>query len=184
MSLPKKQNHITRRSFIKKTSAAGSLAALSPISISSIFKSSSDDKRIIVVGAGLAGLSCAYELDKAGFNVILIESRSRPGGRVRTYRDPFADNLYAEMGGEYVGGTTSEVPPQVEEGKSYLGGNCTGTIVFEGTTMTWSKVTADTNDADGDGDTTELIDNPYVELIIDGPDGGTTFNMPLNKLQF
>ena len=86
--------------------------------------------------------------------------------------------------GEYAGGTTSEVPPQVEEGKSSLGGNCTGTIVFEGTTMTWSKVTADTNDADGDGDTTELIDNPYVELIIDGPDGGTTFNMPLNKLQF
>ena len=56
--------------------------------------------------------------------------------------------------------------------------------MFEGTTMTWSKVTKDTNDADGDGDTTELIDNPYVELIIDGPDGGTTFNMPLNKLQF
>ena len=109
MSLTKKQNHITRRSFIKKTSAAGSLAALSPISISSIFKSSSDDKRIIVVGAGLAGLSCAYELDKAGFNVILIESRSRPGGRVRTYRDPFADNLYAEMGAEYVDSTDTLV---------------------------------------------------------------------------
>ena len=109
MSLSKNQNHITRRSFIKRTSAASSLAALSPLSISSIFQSSSDDKRIIVIGAGLAGLSCAYELDQAGLNVILIEARSRPGGRVRTYRDPFADNLYAEMGAEYVDSTDSFV---------------------------------------------------------------------------
>ena len=109
MSLSKNQNHITRRSFIKRTSAASSLAALSPLSISSIFQSSSDDKRIIVIGAGLAGLSCAYELDQAGLNVILIEARSRPGGRVRTYRDPFADNLYAEMGAEYVDSTDSLV---------------------------------------------------------------------------
>ena len=109
MSLSKNQNHITRRSFIKRTSAASSLAALSPLSISSIFQSSSEDKRIIVIGAGLAGLSCAYELDQAGLNVILIEARSRPGGRVRTYRDPFADNLYAEMGAEYVDSTDSLV---------------------------------------------------------------------------
>ena len=89
-----------------------------------------------------------------------------------------------DTSGDYEGGTVDVPPAQVEEGRSSLGGNCTGTIVFEGTTMTWSKITADTNDADGDGNTTELIDNPYVELIIDGPDGGTTFNMPLNKLQF
>lgn len=100
---------LTRRSFLKKTAATTSLVAFSPLTISSIFKGSSDDKRIIVVGAGLAGLSCAYELDQAGFNVILIEARSRPGGRVRTYRDPFADNLYAEMGAEYVDSTDNLV---------------------------------------------------------------------------
>ncbi len=100
---------LTRRSFLKKTAATTSLVAFSPLTISSIYKSSSDDKRIIVVGAGLAGLSCAYELDQAGFNVILIEARSRPGGRVRTYRDPFADNLYAEMGAEYVDSTDNLV---------------------------------------------------------------------------
>jgi len=88
---------------------ATSLVSISPLTTSSIFSASSDDKRIIVVGAGLAGLSCAYELDQAGFNVILIEARSRPGGRVRTYRDPFADNLYAEMGAEYVDSTDTYV---------------------------------------------------------------------------
>ena len=100
---------LTRRSFLKKTAATTSLVAFSPLTISSIINGSSDDKRIIVVGAGLAGLSCAYELNQAGFNVILIEARSRPGGRVRTYRDPFADNLYAEMGAEYVDSTDNLV---------------------------------------------------------------------------
>ena len=100
---------LTRRSFLKKTAATTSLVAFSPLTISSIINGSSDDKRIIVVGAGLAGLSCAYELNQAGFNVILIEARSRPGGRVRTYRDSFADNLYAEMGAEYVDSTDNLV---------------------------------------------------------------------------
>jgi len=99
------KNKISRRSFLKSTGTAASLAAMSPFSISSILSGQTDDKRIMVVGAGLAGLSCAYELDRAGYNVILIEARSRPGGRVRTFRDPFADNLYAEMGAEYVDST-------------------------------------------------------------------------------
>jgi monoamine oxidase len=66
---------------------------------------SAERSRVIVVGAGLAGLAAAYELDKAGYGVTVIEARSRPGGRVRTYRDPFADGLYAEMGAEYVDAT-------------------------------------------------------------------------------
>ncbi len=60
------------------------------------------DRRVIVIGAGLAGLTCAYELNRAGFDVTVLEARARPGGRVNTYRDPFADGLSAEMGAEYV----------------------------------------------------------------------------------
>lgn len=58
--------------------------------------------RIVIVGGGLAGLSAAYELKKAGRQVTVIEARSRPGGRVFTAREPFRDNQYAEMGAEYV----------------------------------------------------------------------------------
>ena len=103
------QSRLTRRSFLKKAGAITSVAAISPFTISSFLTRSSDDRRIIVIGGGLAGLSCAYELDQAGYNVILLEARSRPGGRVRTYRDPFADNLYAEMGAEYVDSTDTFV---------------------------------------------------------------------------
>ncbi|MGH2709217.1 MAG: flavin monoamine oxidase family protein, partial [Actinomycetota bacterium] len=55
-------------------------------------------RKIVVVGAGLAGLSAAYELAEAGHDVTVLEARSRPGGRVHTLREPFADGLHAEAG--------------------------------------------------------------------------------------
>ena len=55
-------------------------------------------KKVIVIGAGLAGLAAAYELTQAGHEVTVLEARLRPGGRVRTLREPFSDGLYAEAG--------------------------------------------------------------------------------------
>lgn len=55
-------------------------------------------KRVIIVGAGLAGLSAAYELTKAGHDVTVLEAQTRAGGRVHTLRDEFAEGLYAEAG--------------------------------------------------------------------------------------
>jgi len=55
-------------------------------------------KRVVGFGAGIAGLTAAYELVKQGHEVQLLEARMRPGGRVYTIRDPFADGLYAEAG--------------------------------------------------------------------------------------
>ena len=107
-----RKNKITRRSFIKKSGVVTSLFSLSS---QSIFSSSTDDNRIIVVGAGLAGLSCAYELEKSGYNIVLVEARSRPGGRVSTYRNQFSDNLYSEMGAEYVDSTDMYVQDYCRE---------------------------------------------------------------------
>ena len=41
--------------------------------------------QIIVIGAGLAGLSCASELVKAGHSVLVLEARDRIGGRTHTH---------------------------------------------------------------------------------------------------
>ncbi len=38
----------------------------------------------VIIGAGLAGLSCALSLEAAGIPVTLLEASDRPGGRVRT----------------------------------------------------------------------------------------------------
>jgi monoamine oxidase len=50
------------------------------------------------MGAGLAGLSAAFELTQAGHDVTILEAQMRPGGRVLTLRQPFSDGLYAEAG--------------------------------------------------------------------------------------
>ncbi|MGH9336906.1 MAG: FAD-dependent oxidoreductase, partial [Vicinamibacteria bacterium] len=86
-----------RRTFLQLTGSSLAASLVPRLSLQS-----SEKTRVLVVGAGLAGLAAAYELDRAGYGVTVLEARSRPGGRVRTYRDPFADGLYAEMGAEYV----------------------------------------------------------------------------------
>ena len=43
--------------------------------------------RVLVVGAGLAGLGAAWRLARAGFDTTVCESRERPGGRLRSYRE-------------------------------------------------------------------------------------------------
>ena len=55
-------------------------------------------QRALVVGGGLAGLAAALELKRAGHAVTILEATVRPGGRVRTLREPFSDGLYAEAG--------------------------------------------------------------------------------------
>src|SRR5262245_48180924 len=55
-------------------------------------------KKVVVLGAGLAGLAAAYELVQAGHDVTILEARGRPGGRVHTLRELFSDGLYAEAG--------------------------------------------------------------------------------------
>ncbi len=43
-----------------------------------------DETEVVIVGAGLAGLSAALELTRAGIGVLLLEASDRPGGRVAT----------------------------------------------------------------------------------------------------
>ena len=59
---------------------------------------SQDAKRVVIVGAGPAGMTAAWELQKAGADVRVFEARERAGGRMYTLRQPFDDDLYAEAG--------------------------------------------------------------------------------------
>jgi monoamine oxidase len=58
--------------------------------------------RIVIVGAGLAGLSCAYQLKQAGIRADLFEASDRVGGRCWSRRTDFAEGQVAEHGGELI----------------------------------------------------------------------------------
>lgn len=58
--------------------------------------------RIVVVGGGLAGLTCAYRLKQAGYRADLYEASTRLGGRCWTRRGDFAEGQIAEHGGELI----------------------------------------------------------------------------------
>ena len=58
-------------------------------------------KKIIVAGAGIGGLSCAWELMRRGHEVSVLEASARTGGHVFTFREGLDDGLYADGGAEH-----------------------------------------------------------------------------------
>jgi monoamine oxidase len=55
---------------------------------------------VVVLGAGLAGLTAARELSKRGADVVVLEARNRPGGRAE--QTTLADGRLVQLGGEVV----------------------------------------------------------------------------------
>jgi monoamine oxidase len=81
-------------------------------------------QRVAILGAGLAGLTAAYELDRAGYDCVILEAADRPGGRVLTLRrgdsfrethEPkpqrctFDDGLYFDAGASRIPHTHTRV---------------------------------------------------------------------------
>jgi Protoporphyrinogen oxidase len=58
--------------------------------------------RIVIVGAGMAGLTAAYYLQRYGLTADLYESSTRTGGRIYSSQGLFAPELTTELGGEFI----------------------------------------------------------------------------------
>lgn len=90
----------TRRDFMRLAGAA------IPATVVGLRAQEKEAKKIsgavAVVGGGIAGLTAAYRLQKAGVEVHLYEMQDRFGGRMFTKRDFNKDGMFVELGGELV----------------------------------------------------------------------------------
>jgi monoamine oxidase len=95
------ERRTTRRRFLRDAgvlaAAATGAAALGPLA-----RAAKSPGRVVIVGAGLAGLTCAYRLQQAGITAALYEASGRVGGRCWTRRGDFAEGQIAEHGGELI----------------------------------------------------------------------------------
>lgn len=99
---------ISRRQLLAWGAGAGALLLADPAGIAAALGEASRPRRregaprIAIVGAGLAGLTCAYRLRQAGLGATVYEAHaSRVGGRCWTARG-FAAGQTAEHGGEFI----------------------------------------------------------------------------------
>lgn len=91
---------LTRRAFIQRIAQIGGYSAafstmralgmIAAPGVSTLPQLGGDfgkGKKVVILGAGIAGLVSAYELRKAGFECTVLEARKRPGGRNWTIRN-------------------------------------------------------------------------------------------------
>jgi monoamine oxidase len=93
---------------------------------------------VVVVGAGLAGLTAARDLVAAGRSVVLLEARDRVGGR--TVNATTADGSVVELGGQWIGPGQDRLAKLaadlgVEQYKTYNTGD--NLLVYKGKTSTY-----------------------------------------------
>jgi len=99
-SVAAETSRTTRRGLIK--SAGAGAIALSALGRLTPAARAAAAPRIIVIGAGVAGLTCAYRLKQAGYTAQVYEASDRLGGRCWSIRGSFADGQIAEHGGELI----------------------------------------------------------------------------------
>ena len=100
--LANEERRTTRRGLIKGAGAAAIGATMLGKLASPARAARGDRPRVAVIGAGLAGLTCAYRLQQAGLYADVYEASSRIGGRCYTGRGDFADGQIYEHGGELI----------------------------------------------------------------------------------
>ena len=88
----------TRREFLRRVAGAGgyratyltmqALGLMAPAMAEPVKleRGSGHGTKVVILGAGVAGLSAAYELTRAGYDCTVLEARERVGGRNFTVR--------------------------------------------------------------------------------------------------
>ena len=98
---------MSRRQFVAGSAAVAAVAALdacAPRTPTTTPAPRRDDATapVLIIGAGIAGLTAGYRLRRAGIPIRIIEAQNRVGGRMYSLRNFFADGQVCELGGELI----------------------------------------------------------------------------------
>jgi monoamine oxidase len=96
------RKRLSRREFLKAGGALTAATFASSLIRQTSWSATASDPRIVIVGAGIAGLSAAFHLRRLGLRATIYEASNRVGGRVFSARDLFAPGLTTELGGEFI----------------------------------------------------------------------------------
>ncbi len=93
-----------RREFLRRSAVVGAGALGASLLARPHLASGADrNARVVVVGAGLAGLTCTYRLRRMGVDAVLHEAQADiVGGRCRSLRGFFRERQTAEQGGQFI----------------------------------------------------------------------------------
>jgi monoamine oxidase len=91
----------SRRRFLRTSAVAATAAAVSPLFFPRVARAA-DDLRVVILGAGTAGLTCAYRLQQSGVRATILEASPRIGGRMYSLSNFFPHDQVAELGGELI----------------------------------------------------------------------------------
>lgn len=92
---------LSRRKFIRNVALGSGGLLLGAESFGNFI--SYKNPKVIIIGAGFAGLAAAYKLHQRKIDFVIVEARNRIGGRVFSHTIDPNEKLVIELGGEWVG---------------------------------------------------------------------------------
>ena len=102
-------SRVSRRSFLHTAALAGAAATLP--ACRGLLPPAPHDA--VVIGAGIAGLTAARDLVRAGLDIVIVEARNRTGGRVHTLHEPAEHGL--EIGAQMIHGSRASTWELIHE---------------------------------------------------------------------
>lgn len=93
---------ISRRQLLHGGLATATAVAAGTFTREGAFAQQPGRSPILVVGAGIAGLTAAYRLRQGGVRADIIEASNRVGGRIRTVPKVAGTQIFADVGGEFI----------------------------------------------------------------------------------
>jgi monoamine oxidase len=188
---------ISRRGLLHGGLAAAGAVAAATFTREGAFAQQGGRSPILVVGAGIAGLTAAYRLRQAGVRADIIEATNRVGGRIRTIPKVAGTLIPADVGGEFIDtGHTTLISLATELGLRAIdlaqvqSGLVKDTFFFEGRRFPLEQIIADfaplatkiNEDVEAIGDnisyldfteTAERLDNLSIAEYLDQADTST-----------